>query len=112
MAVTGEKLSTLTKRMYQEFGEAYMAEYDWPFEPEQKQHLLRLLMEEKKLPVFTQQVKSVSYMDGVKVTFADGWMIIRFSGTEPRLRVFCEMPDRERAEAMCMTAASFLGLNM
>ncbi len=111
MAVTGEKLSTLARRMYQEFGEAYMAEYDWPFEPEQKQRLLRLLMEEKKLPAFSQEVKSVSYMDGVKALFADGWIIIRFSGTEPRLRVFCEMPDKERAEAMCKAAASFLGLN-
>jgi len=112
MAVTGEKLSTLARRMYQEFGEAYMAEYDWPFEPEQKQRLLRLLMEEKKLPVFSQEVKSVSYMDGVKAIFEDGWIIIRFSGTEPRLRVFCEMPDRDRAEAICQAAASFLGLKM
>jgi phosphomannomutase len=112
MAVTGEKLSVLTKRMYQEFGEAYMAEYDWPFEPEDKERLLRLLMEEKKLPVFTEEVTDVSYMDGVKVRFKDGWIIIRFSGTEPRLRVFCEMPDRERAEAMCMIAAKFLGLKM
>ncbi len=112
MAVTGEKLSVLTKRMYQEFGEAYMAEYDWPFEPEEKERLLRLLMEDKKLPAFSEEIEGVSYMDGVKVRFADGWIIIRFSGTEPRLRVFCEMPDRERAEALCMTAAKFLGLKM
>lgn len=112
MAVTGEKLSTLTKRMYQEYGEAYMAEYDWPFEPEEKQRLLQLLMEDKKLPTFTQKVKGVSYMDGVKVFFDEGWMIVRFSGTEPRLRVFCEMPNRGQAEAVCQSAASFLGLHM
>lgn len=110
MAVTGEKLSVLTKQMYEKFGRAYMAEYDWPFLPEEKERLLRLLMEEKKLPDFPEEAVSVSYLDGVKVYFKEGWIIIRFSGTEPRLRVFCEMPDQKRAEEMCALAAKFLGL--
>ena len=112
MAVTGEKLSVLTQKMYQEFGQAYMAEYDWPFAPEDKERLLGLLMVEKKLPDFPAETVSVSYLDGVKVYFKDGWIIIRFSGTEPRLRVFCEMPDKARAEQMCTVAAEFLGLKM
>ena len=41
-------------------------------------------------------------MDGVKVYFKnDGWVIARFSGTEPLLRVFCEMPEREDAVKVC-----------
>ena len=112
MAVTGEPLSALTKRIYAEFGEAYMAEHDWPFHPEERASLTRLLMEEKALPDFPEEVVNVSYMDGVKVSFRDGWLIIRFSGTEPRLRVFCEMPTRLRAEKMCLAAAQFLGLKI
>jgi len=112
MAVTGEPLSALTKRIYAEFGEAYMAEYDWPFQPEERARLARFLMEEKALPQFPEEIASVSYLDGVKVRFRDGWLIVRFSGTEPRLRVFCEMPDRIRAERMCLAAAQFLGLKI
>jgi phosphomannomutase len=112
MAVTGESLSALTKRIYKKFGEAYMAEYDWPFQPEERVRLTRLLMEEKALPAFREEILNVSYLDGVKVQFRDGWLIIRFSGTEPRLRVFCEMPDRIRAEKLCLTAAQFLGLKI
>ncbi len=112
MAVTGESLSRLTGRIYANYGEAYMAEYDWPFEPGERARLTRLLVEEKALPRFCEDVVKVSYLDGVKVTFPEGWLIIRFSGTEPRLRVFCEMPDRIRAEKMCLSAAQFLGLKL
>lgn len=110
MAVTGEKLSALTSRIYEEFGESYMAECDWPFEPEDRLLLERLLLTDRALPAFPEPVAGVSYLDGVKVLFPDGWLIIRFSGTEPRLRVFCEMPDKPRAEEMCRAAARFLGL--
>ena len=47
----------------------------------------------------------VSYMDGCKVYFKNGgWVIARFSGTEPLLRIFCEMeyePDTVRG-AICL----------
>ncbi|ETJ38392.1 Phosphoglucomutase/phosphomannomutase, partial [human gut metagenome] len=38
------------------------------------------------------QTDHVSWADGCKVYFkGDGWVTIRFSGTEPLLRVFAEM---------------------
>ena len=112
MAVTGAPLSALTRRIYAEFGEAYMAEYDWPFLPEERARLEALLLTEKALPAFQEKVEGVSYMDGVKVLFSEGWLIVRFSGTEPRLRVFCEMPNRIRAEKLCLAAAQFLGMKL
>lgn len=37
-----------------------------------------------------------------KVCFENGgWVSIRFSGTEPLLRVFSEMPERAQADAVC-----------
>lgn len=112
LAVSGRKLSELVKSLYDEFGERYMAEYDWPFDPEMKQALTTLLMVDKKLPAFTKKVASVNYMDGCKVLFEDGWIIARFSGTEPRLRVFCEMPTRAEAESVSAQMAVFLGLEI
>lgn len=112
LAVSGRKLSELVKSLYDEFGERYMAEYDWPFDPEMKQALTTLLMVDKKLPAFTKKVASVNYMDGCKVLFEDGWIIARFSGTEPRLRVFCEMPTRTEAESVSAQMAAFLGLEI
>lgn len=110
LSVTRKKLSELVQGLYDEFGATYMAEYDWPFDAEMKSKLQNLLMVEKKLPKFPEEVKETNYMDGCKVLFEDGWIIARFSGTEPRLRVFCEMPTRQKAEEYAAVMAGFLGL--
>ncbi len=110
LATTGKKLSELVQELYDEFGYLYMAEYDWLFDPAKKERMNTLLLEEKKLPEFPLEIQSVSYMDGCKVLFKDGWIITRFSGTEPRLRIFCEMPSKEKADRMCSIMADFLGL--
>jgi len=46
--------------------------------------------------------------DGVRVDFADGWVHLRASNTEPIARVIAEAPTRERAReliALCSNAA-------
>ena len=56
-------------------------------------------------------VKSVNYMDGCKVYFKNGgWVIARFSGTEPLLRVFCEMDTMENAGKIAKILTEFLSL--
>ena len=71
----------------------------------------RLLMQKKVLPDFGIPVRQVSYLDGCKVYFDEGWIIARFSGTEPRVRIFAEMPSKEQARALVRTMAEFLGLD-
>ena len=89
LSVTGKKLSQLMEDIYAEFGNAYMAEYDWPFDQEIKDKLLNLLMVEKKLPAFPVPVIGTNSTDGCQVLFENGWIIARFLGTEPRSRSCC-----------------------
>ena len=110
LSVTGRKLSELVQNLYDEYGDAYMAEYDWPFDAETKARLQKRLFDDRALPEFPKPPVSVGYLDGCKLCFDDGWLIARFSGTEPRLRVFCEMPDRETAERYARIMAAFLEL--
>ncbi len=112
LAVTGKKLSTLIEELYERYGHSEMVEYDWPFDQAMKDRLIQLLMVDRKLPDFPETVVSTSYMDGMKARTEDGWIIARFSGTEPRLRIFCEMPTVARAIAMVATMADFCGLKM
>ena len=38
-------------------------------------------------------------VDGYKYRLADSrWLLIRFSGTEPVLRLYCEAPDMDRVQ--------------
>lgn len=109
LSVTGKKLSELVEELYALYGRRYMAEYDWPFDAANQPRLSALLTGDA-LPEFSQKPLSVSDLDGRKIEFPNGWLIARFSGTEPRLRVFCEMPTQAEAERYSQVMASFLNL--
>ena len=67
-------------------------------------------MVQKSLPDFGVPVQKVSYLDGCKVYFDEGFIITRFSGTEPRVRIFAEMPTREQARDLVRRMAEFTSL--
>ena len=77
-----------------------------------KGRLIQLLMVDRKLPVFPDPIEKTSYIDGMKAYTKHGWIIARFSGTEPRLRIFCEMPTEAEAHEMVACLAGFCGLPM
>ncbi len=52
----------------------------------------------------------VSDVDGVRVDFADGWVHLRASNTEPIIRLIGEAPTIERANALCDACAAAAGL--
>ena len=110
LSVSGKKLSELVQDLYDRYGEMHSAEYDWALTAEKKEEIHKLVLIQKKLPDFGKPVDRVSYMDGCKVYFPDGWVIIRFSGTEPRIRIFAEAPAKAEADSLVHTMASFAGL--
>jgi phosphomannomutase len=57
------------------------------------------------------RVERVSYRDGIKFYFAnDNWLLLRFSGTEPLLRIFTEADSEERAEALIAWAKGMIAV--
>ena len=110
ISVTRKPLSALLRELTDQFGALYMAEYDWAMTERRKQEIQKILMEDRMLPDFGVPVERISYLDGCKVYFEEGWIIARFSGTEPRIRIFAEMPTRARARCLVRTMAAFLDL--
>ena len=111
IAATGKKLSEIYKEIEEECGSIFMEERDYKFNQEKREQMHKLLMEEKKIPELPFEVEKVSYLDGSKVYFKNGgWVIGRFSGTEPLIRIFCEMPDIEMAKQVCDIYEKFLKL--
>ena len=110
LSVSGKKLSELVWDLYDRYGEMHSAEYDWALTEEKKEEIRHLMMAERKLPDFGKPYEKVSYMDGCKVYFKDGWVILRFSGTEPRIRIFAEAPTVGQADELVRSMADFVGL--
>ena len=103
VAVSGKRLSELMNDIREECADTYMEEQAYTLREDVKTKLKQRLFEEKALPVLTPyEVERVSYMDGCKIYLkGGGWVIARFSGTEPLLRVFGEMPDKKQAKYVC-----------
>jgi len=111
LASSGKSLSTLWEEIETCYGKFEMAEHDYQFVQEKKKDMIKLLMEDKELPKFDEPIERVSYLDGCKVYFKNGgWLCARFSGTEPLIRIFCEMPNIEQAEKNCNLMKTFLGI--
>ena len=99
IAVTGKSLSEIYEDICNEYGRLYMTERDYKMTQKKKQDLIDILMAKREPIEFNYDVERVSYEDGYKVYFKNGgWIIVRFSGTEPALRVFAEMDTLEKAE--------------
>jgi phosphomannomutase len=66
-------------------------------------------MVKKELPKFSKTVVRVTYEDGCKVYFEDGsFVICRFSGIEPLLRIFAEADNAETASQYIAEFKDFL----
>ena len=110
LSVTGKPLSAMIRDLYGRFGEMHTAEFDWALTQESKERIQRMILTERKLPEFRYPVRRVSYLDGCKVYFDGGWVIVRFSGTEPRVRIFAEDDTIHHAKQLVGTMADFVGL--
>lgn len=111
VAVTKKTMAEISKSIEEEFGSIYMEERNYRFTQQEKDRIHRTLMEDKMLPPLDDEIDRVSYLDGCKVYFKnDGWVLARFSGTEPLLRIFCEMNSRKEAVCVCEKFEEFLGL--
>ena len=91
LAVTGKSIAQLYREIVQKYGMLYYEEANLAMAPERKPELKQRVFEGRELPSFVETVERVSYEDGCKVYFTDGsWVICRFSGTEPLLRIAAE----------------------
>ncbi len=85
----GKKLSELAKSVPEYFN----AKTKVPSEDTQA------TMERVKLEASGLGLK-IDTLDGIKILYEDGWVLIRPSGTEPIIRIFAEAKKQERAEEL------------
>ena len=101
LARTGEKISQLRERVYALTGRLYEAEESIPATPEMRIAVPRRLREAPSDRVAQYPVVRISHADGTKLYLEnDNWALLRFSGTEPVLRLAVEADSPEKAEEL------------
>ncbi len=109
---TGSTPAQMLEMLESRFGTFRMVESNLAFPAERKEGIVKLLMTDRRLPDFgAAKITRVNYEDGCKVYFADNsFVICRFSGTEPLLRIFAEAATAERAQSYITPFRTLLNL--
>ena len=109
VSVTNKTPSQFLDYLESQYGHFEMVEDNLRFKPEMKNQINRVIMEEKQLPEFSTEIEKVNYEDGCKVYFKNGdFVICRFSGTEPLLRIFAESGNSSIASSYILAFKNFL----
>ncbi|GAB2458035.1 NTP transferase domain-containing protein [Xylanimonas ulmi] len=102
LARTGKTISQLRQQIWEITGRLYTAEADVPATPEMRVEVPRRLAAEPLTHLGAHRVASVSHLDGTKILLEDGgWALLRFSGTEPVLRMVAEADSPAKAHELC-----------
>lgn len=105
VAESGKPPSKLVEELLEEYGGHYYLRKDIHLEG--RQEVAELVEEDPPGSIGGHEVKSVETTDGVKLRFSDGWLLIRASGTEPLLRLYCEMDEEEKIDGVLEEAEKY-----
>jgi phosphomannomutase len=111
MVRTGKKPTELLKILFDKVGGEYFYDrIDSPFVGDRKDREALILKANPKT-IGGLKVTSLVTVDGYQYKLEDGgWMLIRFSGTEPILRVYCETMHADKVKAILQDGLKVAGL--
>jgi len=110
MVRTGKKPTELLKMLFDLVGEHFYGRIDSPFSGERAARE-KIILDAKPATLGGLQVTELVTIDGFQFRLEDGgWLLIRFSGTEPILRVYCETMHGDRVEAILQDGLKVAGI--
>ncbi|WP_336342866.1 phosphoglucomutase/phosphomannomutase family protein [Halalkalicoccus ordinarius] len=96
-----EPLDERVDRLLEEHGEIHQSRVSVDCPDEEKAPTLEALSEAIPESVAGERIEDVNTADGFKLLLEDGsWLLVRPSGTEPKLRVYAEAESEGRVEAL------------
>jgi phosphomannomutase len=115
MADEGKALGQLVRNLQQEYGAHHYARIDLRLTQEVKEEAMRRV-EAKPTKLGSFKVLQVGTLDGVKFYLdaptngngAEAWVLVRSSGTEPLLRIYCEASSPELVSQILRETEAFV----
>jgi phosphomannomutase len=99
MVRLGKTPSQLIEHLYSQVGAHYYDRIDTRFPANQRESTRQRILDAGPATIGGLVVTGLDSTDGFKFGLADGgWLLIRFSGTEPILRVYCETTEEDRVQ--------------
>jgi alpha-D-glucose phosphate-specific phosphoglucomutase len=96
MARTGKRPSELLAELYAKVGAHYYDRLDIALRPEDREKILKRAEQARPDAIAGIRVTAVDTTDGFRYTLdGRGWLLLRFSGTEPLVRIYTEVVDDE-----------------
>jgi alpha-D-glucose phosphate-specific phosphoglucomutase len=110
MVKLNKKPSELLELLFSKIGPHYYDRIDNRFTGDRKEKEEKILAANPK-EIAGLKVTGIITQDGYKFNLEDGgWMLIRFSGTEPLLRVYCETTHKDKVQEILQHGLKIAGL--
>ena len=111
MVQTGKKPTELLTMLFDKLGGEYFYDrVDTPFSGDRKTREQKIL-DSNPQTLGSLKVTELVTVDGFQFKLEDGgWMLIRFSGTEPIMRVYCETTHGDKVKAILEDGLKVAGI--
>jgi alpha-D-glucose phosphate-specific phosphoglucomutase len=111
MVKTGKTPSQLLDYLYSKVGPHHYDRRDFHISAAKRKTILRRLSSSPPDCLASSKVTKVDTTDGVRFFLSDeSWLLIRFSGTEPLVRIYAEAESLERVNVLLDEGKKLVGL--
>jgi len=111
MVKTGKNPSELIDYLYSRVGPHHYRRVDITFPENERQAVIGRVRDNPAKAIDNVKVLRIDTTDGFRFILEDNtWLLIRFSGTEPLLRIYAETDSPERAEKLLKLGREMAGV--
>jgi phosphomannomutase len=105
------KPSELVELLFEVVGPHYYDRIDSPLPPGERDEYTRNIESANPQTIGGLEVTSLETVDGYKFNLEDGgWLLIRFSGTEPIVRVYTETTHEDKVQPILQDGLKIVGI--
>lgn len=111
MIKTGKSPAQLLDYLYSKVGPHYYDRLDFHIAPGENQKLSKQVTQKPVNSIAGINVVKLDTTDGFRFLLADdSWVLLRFSGTEPLVRIYAESHTKEQVQKLLGSGRELLGL--